>query len=386
MHNENPFWIDKVESILHITIPIEYYDQPWDVAHEIILEHGKRELLLSNRVAFVDVAIKSGTDTIDGNNAIVHAARNGHLDIVERFLEDERVNPAAYSNEALAMAATGGHSTVVARLLKNERVKSSKESCPLTVAVINGNLDIVDMLLNDSKIDPGKNESIILASQHNYLNILNRLLQDHRVDPSIRDNYSIEIAAQNGHLSIVERLLHDPRVDVSNDQAIGRAAEYGHLDIVICLSKHSNPGGNLNYAIRHASLNGHIDIVNLLLKDRRVDPSDEDNRAVQWASRKGHLQVVKSLLRDGRVDPTADNNYAILWAAQEQHYYILKELMNDQRIWNTLTPNDRYRIRVMRHQLKALNKTNCLLYSTLEHLDMTDRIPSSITKWLEAKK
>ena len=51
---------------------------------------------------------------------------------------------------------------------------------------------------------------------------------------------------RNGHLSIVERLLQDTRVD---------------------------PSGNGNADIRNACENRHIEIVERLLQDHRVDPS-----------------------------------------------------------------------------------------------------------------
>ena len=32
-------------------------------------------------------------------------------------------------------------------------------------------------------------------------------------DPSANDNYAIQYASQNGHVTVVDRLLQDPRVD-----------------------------------------------------------------------------------------------------------------------------------------------------------------------------
>jgi ankyrin repeat protein len=52
-----------------------------------------------------------------------------------------------------------------------------------------------------------------------------------------------------------------------------------------------------------ASYNGHSKVVELLLKDKRVDPSDCDNDAIKWASKNGHLEIVKLLSEDKRVNP-----------------------------------------------------------------------------------
>jgi hypothetical protein len=83
------------------------------------------------------------------------------------------------------------------------------------------------------------------------------------------------MAAANGHLAVVERLLQDKRVDPSADD---------------------------NYAVRLAAQRGHLAVVERLLQDERVDPSADDNYAVRWAAQNGHLAVVDRLLEDDRVD------------------------------------------------------------------------------------
>jgi len=45
-----------------------------------------------------------------------------------------------------------------------------------------------------------------------------------------------------------------------------------------------------------------------LLKDKRVDLSDENNYSIQSASFFGYYKVVKLILKDVRVDPSDDNN------------------------------------------------------------------------------
>jgi hypothetical protein len=83
------------------------------------------------------------------------------------------------------------------------------------------------------------------------------------------------LAALNGHLSVVERLLQDKRVD---------------------------PSACDNYAVRWAAQFGHLAFVDLLLRDARVDPSADNNYAVRQAAARGHLAVVDRLLEDDRVD------------------------------------------------------------------------------------
>jgi ankyrin repeat protein len=64
---------------------------------------------------------------------------------------------------------------------------------------------------------------------------------------------------------------------------------------------------------------------------KRVNPSNS-NRAIQWASRNGHLEIVKLLLKDKRVDPGDNNNYAIKWAFTNKYYKVVKLLLKDERV------------------------------------------------------
>jgi ankyrin repeat protein len=56
-----------------------------------------------------------------------------------------------------------------------------------------------------------------------------------------------------------------------------------------------------NWAIWAASELNHIEIVKLLLKDKRVDPSENENKALIWAQRNKNKNMIKLLLKDQRV-------------------------------------------------------------------------------------
>jgi hypothetical protein len=89
---------------------------------------------------------------------------------------------------------------------------------------------------------------------------------------------AIKSASLNGHLAVVDRLLQDERVD---------------------------PAADDNNAIKSASRNGHLAVVDRLLQDERVDPAADDSEAIRWASRNGYSAIIKRLLQDERVDPTS---------------------------------------------------------------------------------
>src|SRR3972149_5184807 len=76
----------------------------------------------------------------------------------------------------------------------------------------------------------------------------------------------LKVYAEKGDSEVVELLLADPRVD---------------------------PSVNNNFAIRMASEYGRNKVVALLLVNSRVDPSANDNYAIRRASEYGHNKVVE---------------------------------------------------------------------------------------------
>jgi hypothetical protein len=55
-------------------------------------------------------------------------------------------------------------------------------------------------------------QSLVEPAENGHLEVVNRLLQDERVDPSARDSYPIRAAHEKGHLDVISRLLEDSRL------------------------------------------------------------------------------------------------------------------------------------------------------------------------------
>jgi hypothetical protein len=110
----------------------------------------------------------------------------------------------------------------------------------------------------------------------------------------------------------------------------------GHISLqfieLMLADKRVDPSALDNDAIRWASANGHHKCVALLLADERVDPTDEDNEAIKAASCYGHHECVALLLADQSVDPSAENNYAIRWASADGHHECVALLLADERV------------------------------------------------------
>jgi len=76
-----------------------------------------------------------------------------------------------------------------------------------------GNLEKVNQLLLNN-VDPSEynNSAFRWACNNGHLDIVKVLIADSRVDPSDCDDDAIDLACKNGHLEIVKVLLNDKRV------------------------------------------------------------------------------------------------------------------------------------------------------------------------------
>lgn len=151
-------------------------------------------------------------------------------------------------------------------------------------------------------LDMSRNYNIIVDSvRYNKLEIVKILLDDKRIDPSIKNNKAILVAVENDNFPMIMLLLTDTRVDPSdqNDKSLVLACTNGNYDIVKILLEDTrvNPANCNNYAIKIASENGNIDIVKLLLLDKRVDVSNNNYYAVLIAYSNNYIEIVKLLLQ-----------------------------------------------------------------------------------------
>jgi surface antigen len=150
------------------------------------------------------------------NGALVRAAANGHVDVVDYLIRHAMFDPSGDANRAIQEAAVSGHIAVVERLLQDERVDpSANENYAVKGAATNGHLAVVERPLQDNRVDPSANDNwaVRFAAYYGHFAVVERLLQDVRVDPSANDNRAVRLAASRGRLAVVDRLLEDDRVD-----------------------------------------------------------------------------------------------------------------------------------------------------------------------------
>ena len=251
----------------------------------------------------VKTLLKDKRVDLDYKNLYYHdtpvslASKNGHWSIVNILLDDDRVNSNIEGMKAVGQAAKIGDEKMVSKLLKNKRIDpktwiyppGSIYNSPLVVASERGHMSVVDILLKDPRVDPGIQYSAIIkiaARQGNYL-LVKALLKDHRVNPNSYGKFKPALigALEHRHMHVVDILLKDPRVDpsIQNNDAIQIAAEKRNIPAIRILLKDSrvNPTVNNNHAIRHALKNSHFDVARILLEDKRVSDSVWEDDTIQ---------------------------------------------------------------------------------------------------------
>ena len=76
----------------------------------------------------------------------------------------------------------------------------------LKIAVHNNDIEKVELILKDGKVDPSTQQNLAIrwASENGKKEIVDLLLKDKRVNPGDVDNYAIRLASEKGYYKIVE--------------------------------------------------------------------------------------------------------------------------------------------------------------------------------------
>nr|XP_053654815.1 26S proteasome non-ATPase regulatory subunit 10-like [Cherax quadricarinatus] len=163
-----------------------------------------------------------------------YAVRNNHAGVVQVLLNDSRCDPNAKEKTdsnlssglsghwikgitALHTAVVKGYDDCVKMLLDagaDVNCQDDDGRTPLYYAAENNNVDIVQMLLNNSLCDPS-NKALTIAAEKGNEDIVKTLLHA-GADPNYMDGYLrtlLHYAVRNNHAGVVQVLLNDSRCD-----------------------------------------------------------------------------------------------------------------------------------------------------------------------------
>lgn len=217
-------------------------------------------------------------------------------------------------------------------LWKNKTLEAqSSLSDRFRLALVLNRVDQIKEFLKDERITD-LNSHFVYGNSNK--DVVKLFLEDHRCDPS--QMHFLINAVQRGRLCALELLLLDKRVDPSkdNNRALRNAVDMGQKTMVEMLLNHPkvNPADAENHALISAAERGYVDILKLLLADSRIDPSADGNEAIICAAAKGHLGIVELLLADARVNPASRRNRALNRAIENMHQEVAQALLADPRV------------------------------------------------------
>src|SRR5690348_2379907 len=102
------------------------------------------------------------------------------------------------------------------------------------------------------------------------------------------------------------------------------AIQHNHPGVLKALLPHIDPTWNQHFAIRHSCEKGFYMLVQILLDDKRVDPSVYGGCPLVLACANGQLEIIKLLLKDPRIDVAANNYAALRYCYQKNDEFVDK--------------------------------------------------------------
>ncbi|KAJ3270991.1 hypothetical protein HDV01_007141 [Terramyces sp. JEL0728] len=156
----------------------------------------------------VELLLTKINPSFNQSEALAKACKKDQLGIVQLLLNDGRVDIHAKQNQAFINACI--YSPRILPLLHVDCGFNLSEG--IRMASEYGNAESVKYLID--KCNPGDNDNyaIINASKNGHLEIVKVLLKDSRVDPTVMNNLPLKLAQDNFYLDIVDLLMKDQRV------------------------------------------------------------------------------------------------------------------------------------------------------------------------------
>lgn len=223
-------------------------------------------------------------------NAVVMAARKGHLNVVKWFCENR---PDLYSNDLPYEAAHNGHWDILKYLHSIGRVTF----WPICSAAARGDLDIVKYICEHGRLcvrPEVYTNAMTTAAGRGHIEVVKYF---HGIGVHCNKEAMKEAAVWN-HMEVLKYLYHVVKAEAYfPPNTLKTIAGQGHLDVIKFL--HENKilrypsvwTKTKCYDISDAVSNGRLEVIKFLYENELVDGCSAPS--IVDASRHGHLEVLK---------------------------------------------------------------------------------------------
>lgn len=248
-----------------------------------VWSEGLRYAVHINRLDLVKEITQNGSKYLkninDRNIAMIYAASNGNLEILNYLMELYKPSDITFILEAIA----GKGNINLLRSFLNKGYKNINYNRIMEAAADTGNVDIINLMLNLGANN--YNEVLYTASKRGYENIV-KLMLNKGAD---NINNALEGAGKNNHIEIVKILILAGATNFS--YALALAADKGNLDIMeLLIDKVTHD--DVNNAMKYASIGNKTESMNFLINHG----GDAFAETLDNAAYHGHLEIIKLLI------------------------------------------------------------------------------------------
>jgi hypothetical protein len=234
------------------------------------------------------------------------------------------------TNTSLCMACCYSTLEMVDIILEDpDTSPTDPNNFPIYAACYHGKKDIVIRLLQTGKVDPSQNKNRAILNSMKYPDIFELLLNQESVYNSVNFNVLMSTAIAQNSKEIVTLLLKIPNFRFSSACIVNSTRNASILELLLNADNIENNVSSFNLAFHEAVQTGDLKCTTMLIKDCRVDPGSGDQMAIRvaWLDK----DIFSLLLNDSRVDPAAANNSPLKRAVERDAIGIVEMLLQDSR-------------------------------------------------------
>lgn len=197
------------------------------------------------------------------------------FDSLAKVMEGFRVSTNLGKESLQLLSALASNEVLVREVMKDSRVDLSRLQNFFWCSICRGCEKTVEMLIDEHQVELTSYE-LSLALSHHQSKIAFHILEHPRMQLPV-DYYVFDAALYANNVEMIQRLLEDGKCDPSVDlqECLLIAVKFGFIDIVRILIQDSRVSlsGKGNECLKYAVFRNDIELVSLLLSDELCDPS-----------------------------------------------------------------------------------------------------------------
>lgn len=243
-------------------------------------------------------------------------------------------------SKIISLVLSGFLDKALSILKEDDEYLSIKDANKIIREAVNRDIPEIFLWLHENSIhrfyldfrDTSYSEMFLMSCDDGMRNFVKMLLVKENIILPAR-NEMIRMLLVHGMFDIARQFFSDEEICffMCNNKFFEycKTINYDHLMILIADKRPiTEIKKKLQALFNKAVTNKDQKFVELLLSDKRVDPSDDDNWAIIYACQKEYEDIAKVLLSDERVDPYAKDGFALIRSIADRKFKILKLILS----------------------------------------------------------